>query len=282
MNNNEQIQNVKKALELSQAISDRQNQLLSVKKEKFKPVPDEPKKETFKSIYPEIKSTVKINWWLFLLPTVIFLPWPIIYYFIYKNKKDADIANIKLSADYQNQCREIDRQTAEKQRLYDEKYAADKKKYDEVIIPQYNSEYQEWADNKEQEQAALESELSNLKTGLEKHYSETKIVPLQYRSIDTLQYLYDTVSTSDYSIREAIDIFDRNEQRKLDELRLEEQQKSNELTNEQNQLAYEQNLLLDRQNSIAEKARREANAAAVTGAIQRHNTNKSLKKISKW
>ena len=43
-------------------------------------------------------------------------------------------------------------------------------------------------------------------------------------------------------------------------------------------LAMEQNDLLDRQNSIAEKARRDANIAAAVGAVQRHNTNKAIKK----
>ena len=45
-----------------------------------------------------------------------------------------------------------------------------------------------------------------------------------------------------------------------------------------NALAMEQNDLLDRQNSIAEKARRDANIAAAVGAAQRHNTNKTIKK----
>lgn len=38
------------------------------------------------------------------------------------------------------------------------------------------------------------------------------------------------------------------------------------------------NALLDRQNSIAEKARRDANIAAAVGAVQRHNINKTIKK----
>ena len=45
-----------------------------------------------------------------------------------------------------------------------------------------------------------------------------------------------------------------------------------------NALAMEQNDLLDRQNSIAEKVRRDANIAAAVGAVQRHNTNKAIKK----
>ena len=58
---------------------------------------------------------------------------------------------------------------------------------------------------------------------------------------------------------------------KDEEMRLQEQQQANAL-------AMEQNDLLDRQNSIAEKARRDANIAAAVGAVQRHNTNKTIKK----
>ena len=36
--------------------------------------------------------------------------------------------------------------------------------------------------------------------------------------------------------------------------------------------------LQEQQNSIAEKTRRDANIAAAVGAVQRHNTNKTLKK----
>ena len=54
-------------------------------------------------------------------------------------------------------------------------------------------------------------------------------------------------------------------------MRLQEQQQANAL-------AMEQNDLLDWQNSIAEKARRDANIAAAVGAVRQHNTNKTIKK----
>ena len=78
------------------------------------------------------------------------------------------------------------------------------------------------------------------------------------------------ISTSDYDVRQAIEYFNKSQQRALEEMCLQEQQA--------NALAMEQNDLLDRQNSIAEKARRDANIAAAVGAMQRHNTNKTTKK----
>lgn len=88
--------------------------------------------------------------------------------------------------------------------------------------------------------------------------------------MDALQYIYDMISTSNYDVRQAIEYFNKSQQRALEEMRLQEQQA--------NALAMEQNDLLDRQNSIAEKARRDANIAAAVGAVQRHNTNKTIKK----
>ena len=38
------------------------------------------------------------------------------------------------------------------------------------------------------------------------------------------------------------------------------------------------NAMAMEQNSMAEKARRDANIAAAVGAVQRHNTNKTIKK----
>lgn len=71
-------------------------------------------------------------------------------------------------------------------------------------------------------------------------YASSKIIPLQYRSINALRYIYDLMSTSDFEIKLAIDLYDRNEQRKLDSARLYEQQQANQLANEQNVISKKQ------------------------------------------
>lgn len=72
-------------------------------------------------------------------------------------------------------------------------------------------------------------------------------------------------------------MYDRNEQRKLDEARLREQQIANQHAADQNYLLQEQNALAEQQNAIAEQARRYANRAAIVSAVQRHSINKKLK-----
>lgn len=108
-------------------------------------------------------------------------------------------------------------------------------------------------------------------------YESSKIVPRQYRSRKALRYLYDIISTSDYDIKEAIELYDRKRQLEVEEERLRAQQRANALADEQSALLDEQNALLDQQNAIANRARHEARQAAIVAAVQRHNTNKLLK-----
>ncbi|MBR4305955.1 MAG: hypothetical protein IKT78_03830, partial [Ruminiclostridium sp.] len=112
---------------------------------------------------------------------------------------------------------------------------------------------------------------------LNKHYETTKIIPKQYRSIDALNYIYDYISTSDFSVKEAIDAYEKNTQMQLERQRIQEQQYANELAVRQNNLLAEQADLLYEQNEIAEKARRDANIASAAQIAEMHNRNKILK-----
>ena len=68
-------------------------------------------------------------------------------------------------------------------------------------------------------------------------YDKLNGVPVHYRKTEIIRYIYNAVSTSDYTIKEAIDLYDRNEQRKIDEARLREQQIYNQLQEEANAYA---------------------------------------------
>lgn len=116
----------------------------------------------------------------------------------------------------------------------------------------------------------MQQDLRNARQNLSLIYQETKIVPSQYRTIEALSYIYEMISTSDCDVIFAIESYDKQKQRELDEARLQEQQLANQLADEQAQL-------LSEQNAIAEKARRDANIASAVSTVQRHNTNKMLK-----
>ena len=192
------------------------------------------------------------------------------YFALYRKQKAATIERIRNSAEYQQQCTAA-RMAANRQQLdFDEAYAKAKEEYDSVLLPRYQAARSAWEAEHQAQIGKEEQELTQAKKELAALYEETRIVPAQYRRVDALQYIYDMISTSDYDVRQAIEYFDKSQQRALEELLLQEQQA--------NALAMEQNDLLDRQNSIAEKARRDANIAAAVGAVQRHNTNKTIKK----
>ncbi len=179
---------------------------------------------------------------------------------------------------YKAKCEVIDKETKQKQADADLKYQKALEEYEKVLLPQYKIEFDEWSVNHNKEIETVQNILNTSTEELSNHYENTKIIAMQYRTIPALQYIYDMISTSDYDIMQAIDLYDRSEQRKLDAERLEEQRRLTEQQKTANELAAVNASLLQEQNEIADKARRDANIAAAVGAVQRHNLNKTLKK----
>lgn len=276
----EQVQAVKKALDLESEIQSIRQNLEQIQKETFREKPEPPVKKIVNRTMPTIQPTIQFNWILAI--ALLFLTsglGTLIYYFaFYKPKKEAEIEQIKNSAAYRQQCAQAEAEFDRLQKEWDEQFERETEHYQTVILPEYNSELAAWTEQHNHQLHTYEAQLEQVRSELQAHYDETKIVPLQYHTISALQYIYDMISTSDYTVREAIESYDKQEQRKLDLARLEEQQQANQLTYEQNQLTYEQNDLLDRQNEIA---KRDANIASVVSAVQRHNINKMLDQFKK-
>lgn len=309
MEHQEQVECLKRVLEyetqvasLKKALNDEESKTFG----KQNPIP--PVKRTVQFTPPTVMHGCKINWLEMLLPAgvnialimltnslnylisgfsfvfesamAMFIPatvfiWPLIYYFaIYRKNKEAAIEKVINSEEYKQQYAIAKAEADKLQQNYDEEYAAAKNEFDTVTIPKFQQEYAEWKKEKDKRINQLNQELIKAQNDLTELYEQTRIVPVQYRSIYALQYIYNMISTSDYDVHQAIDSFDKSEQRRLDTLRLQEQRHANALATEHNDL-------LDEQNYIAEKARRDANMASVVSAVQRHNTNKSLKKLIK-
>ena len=278
---------MKKALDLEILISSKTQELSELNRKTFRAEPIKPQKTIITSNYPEIKpgfaECVKSieQSKLIIMIVCIFGLFPVgIFLFIkeYNNGKNNAIENVKNSAEYKAKCEVIDKETQQKQAAADLKYQKDLEEYEKVLLPQYKIEFEEWSVNHNNEIEAVQNILNTSIEELSNHYEETKIIAMQYRTIPALQYIYDMVSTSDYDIMQAIDLYDRSEQRKLEEKRLEEQRKLIEQQKTANELAAVNASLLQEQNEIADKARRDANIAAAVGAVQRHNLNKTLKK----
>lgn len=293
MEHEEQVKTVKQVLELETQVEALKEALYDEQSKVFgKQKPNPPARQTATFTPPPVRHNCKINWLMMFLPAGIdillsmitqsimltilifatLFVWPPVYYFaIYRKKKKEAIEKVRNSEEYKQQYEAAKAEADKMQQDYDAEYAAAKEKFDTVTMPKFQQEYAEWEKGKNERINQLKQKLAKLQQELNELYAQTRIVPVQYRSIYALQYIYDMISTSDYDVRQAIDSFDKSEQRRLDEMRLQEQQQANAL-------AMEQNDLLDEQNDIAKKARRDANIASFVGAVQRHNTNKTLKK----
>ncbi len=287
MDKTKQVEDLKKALDLEILISSKTQELSKLNRETFRAEPIKPQKTIITSKYPEIKpsfaecvKSIEQSKLIILIVCIFFLFPVAIFLFLkeYKNGKNNAIENVKNSAEYKAKREVIDKETKQKQADADLKYQKALEEYEKVLLPQYKIEFDEWSVNHNKEIETVQNILSTSTEELSNHYENTKIIAMQYRTIPALQYIYDMISTSDYDIMQAIDLYDRSEQRKLDAERLEEQRRLTEQQKTANELAAVNASLLQEQNEIADKARRDANIAAAVGAVQRHNLNKTLKK----
>ncbi len=297
MNNSNQVDTVKKALELEISISNTSQKLSRLLYEKFASAPSPPTRTIIERKYPEIRPTIKFNWLHALLPFVVAIAvavigaalmaggmlsggfvlsgisavliplsliWIPIYYFaLHRKKQKENIEQIRNSVEYRNHCAAVDKEFDRMQGEADAIYLKQAEEYNTVILPKYEKDLGEWTAQHTEKVNETERDLRNTEEALNDLYESTKIVPLQYRKIEPLQFIYDMISTSDYDVRSAIEMYDRNEQRRLEEIRIQlenerlrEQQYSNQLQEVNNQLQYEQNEINDR-------ARRDANGTTL-------------------
>ena len=281
MNYNNHVEVVSAALELEKK-KDNLNALLQKKKqERFaKAMPQAPVCKQAHYVDPPIDPEVKFSWLLMLLPALIFIFWPIIYYIIYDNQKKSASERIRNSDEYKQKCAAIKSEADRQQQAYNAEYSVAKNHYETVILPQYQAELKQWQDRKDNVIKAAEQELAICKKELEELYQNSHMIPLQYQNSYALQYIYNVVSTSDYDLKQAIESFDKYEQRRLDQELIRQQQAANDLAAEQIMQQQEANDLAAEANDIADRARREAKWASAVNAVQQHNLNKTVKKYT--
>ena len=273
MEKNQQAEILRRVLELERQIANTNCALERLLVEQYVGTPVPPTCEMVVREYPEIIPEVQFDMVKAIVPSLIFWPWFLIYYFgIWSKEKKADIERIRNSEEYKARCAALDAEFDNQQESFNKEYEEKKRIYDTETLPQYEKALREWEEQHKEKVDKTRKELHAAQKELHEIYNTSKIVPVQYRNITALQYICDMVSSSDYDIKEAIESYDKKTQRDLNVIQIQAQQTANEL-------AYEQNALLDKQNAIASKARRDANIASAIGAVQHHNTNKTLKKF---
>jgi hypothetical protein len=217
------LEEIEKALALSVQIANYRRRLEALSAQSFKPRPTEPVKKVLPPPqYPAIKPQVPF-WSSELLPALFFWPWILIYYFgKYQTKLKEETQRIQNTPEYQQQCAVIDEAHRQREAAAEEQYQTAVKHYDEHILPAYEKELAQWTHQHNEEILALKTALEALENELAEHYSSTRVVPLQYRRIDALQYIYDTLESSNYTLEQAINSYEQAIQRQIEEERLEE------------------------------------------------------------
>ena len=303
MNHEEQLGVVRRALELENLVARAEGTLKNVRRNKPKP-PSRPARQVIEKKYPELTPQTKLfkpgclvsiaalflgfgGIWHWLMSdgdisgfiaiagiVVVFLSlwWGFRYAITdYSREQEEDLERQRNDAAYLEQCRAIDRDVAQRQAEADRAYEEAVKDYNTNIFPKYEEKLAAW----EELLSQAESTEALAKEEREKHYLETSLIPMMYRNRDVLKFVCEFMETStDYDIKESIEMYERKEQSKREERAIEAQQDANWLANQQN-------ALLDRQNEIAENTRRDQNISNAVAAWQRHKINKSLKDLNK-
>lgn len=220
-----------------------------------------------------------------LIGLLIIVPVPVAAWYWFNKRKgysarlDELNAQLPSTPEYIAAKAEIDEEVVRVQKELDEQYAKEKAEYDNVILPRYKKALATWTTEHNDKLNRTSERLENAINEQKTLYENTRIIPMQYRDIDALTYIYELMSTSEYTVKEAVDMYDKAIQREQEYARTQELGRQNALLEEQNMLAEEQNELLGEQNQIAQKARREAALRGVVGMVQQRNTNKYLKDL---
>lgn len=311
MTRDEQINTLEEILLLEATAIQLSSDIDKVQKEKFKPAPKSPEKPKLVSpIYPlETFTPIKIGAITAAVLVGVFLVGVI--FSAYDMWVAPVVAVIVLGIlitvymskhkEYLAECASAEEACKVKNDELETEYKATMQGYHE-ITRRYRDEKIAWEENRQARYNQLADDYNATINSIENLYNTTKIVPVQYRSVEVISYLYDYMSSSDADIQQGLTSYDSHVQHELTQSHIREQQISNvladernqiaqkqtELSMEQNRLAYEQNLIAVRQNELSEegneiarKARRDANIAAAIATIQRHNTNKKLDKMNK-
>lgn len=176
----------------------------------------------------------------------IVVPLSLIYiayqrFVVFPKEKKADEECIRNSSEYKEQCRKLDEEYDRQQQELDKKYNA--------ALEKFNQEVAEWESKNEEWNKKVEAEINELKiqrTSLENErdilYSEVKSIPVNYRKKKIVKFIYQTISTSDYSIKEAIELYERNEQNRIEQEKLNGLKAKNDLARKQLELQREREM----------------------------------------
>lgn len=154
---------------------------------------------------------------------------------VFPKEKKADEEYIRNSSEYKEQCMKLDEKYDRQQQELDKKYNAALEKFNQEVA-EWESKNEEWNQKKEAEINDLKTQRTSLENERDILYSEVKFIPVNYRKKRIIKFIYQTISTSDYSIKEAIELYERNEQNRIEQEKLSGLQLKNDLARKQLEL----------------------------------------------
>lgn len=293
MTREEQLSTIKTLRDLTADLQWQQDTLAELEWSSYDP-PEKPILKTYtKPAYPEPESSIRFNWKIFnyfwAISALIFLgicklfdspaflllhvAITIGYIMKYREMKKADVERVRNSDEFKAKLKKIDDDYNSLVSAAKEKYEKDLAEWTNDLMPRYEINKVKYEEKKRVDIATCKAAITHDKREIARIYGETKIIPTAYRKLSILEYIEDFIASSNFDVDRAIENYDRDQQRAIDENRFQQEVYYNQL---QEQMVDAQ----ERANDIADRARRDANRAEFVAAVQRHNTNKHLKKMT--
>lgn len=190
--------------------------------------------------------------------------WALIYsVYIFPKKQDEDKERIRNTPEFIKKVEDARKADEARQYEYDKEYERAYKIY-EAELKQWNIENDKFEAQRRKNLEECESSIRSLRNFIDKQFEslyEYGGIPEKYRQLDIVKYVYNILSTTPYTLKDALEMYDREQLIELQNRRLEEQQRYNDLQEEANDRAAYMNELQERANEVAEKTRRDQNIA---------------------
>lgn len=210
--------------------------------------------------------------------------WAFIYtFFIFSKKKDQDVERIKNSPEFKKKVEAAKRAREAKQEEYNKQYEEEYKIYEEKLKA-WNTENEKFEADRKKSIEKYQFEIDDLRTFIDEIYDQLYAfggIPSKYRSRDVASYLVRVLSTTTYTLKDGLEMYDRQQLIELQNQRLAEQQRQNALQEEANDRAAYMNELQERANEVAEKTRRDQNIANAALLHQSQKRTEMMKKHNK-
>lgn len=233
MSRDEQINIIKKALDLYEKASNEEEKLEHLEDEEFIiPQPKPPTKPVKKEIkllsYPEPQMTLSfsehlktVKLWIWIVGFVLTygfldLVLIIIKYIEFNDIKKANIETVKNSPQYLAECAEIDFKNAELQKQAETEYEKEYniyleafKEYQNGALANYENEKRQWQEAHDKKIKSLDRRIKKLKNEANTLLEENNLLSTEYRRHGPVEHIYNTLITSELSIKEAVKEYEK-------------------------------------------------------------------------